>query len=324
MPNHKVLLVLAHGIFGWGDASSGATDPSLDYYYGVKPFVRDQYGSHLAGLLAPTVPVSESVEVRGTALKRTIEEGLQSTPAGTRVHIIAHSMGGLDARWVIAKGGMADRVGSLTTIATPHRGTSLGDLAYRLRDPVRGVGRLLDTIGDLRREFSELLARFGLPNGEDKLVFYHRLLHNVIERSSPDEMERGLYALTHEGAEQLNKELDAIEREIRSREQNPVAYVAYGGVYGSHPVALLKVSWDLMGLTGTQVEKTTGNDGAVSVWSAHYPWDDDGTHYVRTLPFDHFKQINWEIPKRSENPDMPRELQAVYREIMDRILSLAP
>jgi len=43
------------------------------------------------------------------------------------VHIIAHSMGGLDARHMIVDLGMADKVASLTTIGTPHRGTVLAD-----------------------------------------------------------------------------------------------------------------------------------------------------------------------------------------------------
>jgi triacylglycerol lipase len=43
------------------------------------------------------------------------------------VNIIAHSMGGLDARYMITHLGMADCVRSLTTIAAPHRGTVLAD-----------------------------------------------------------------------------------------------------------------------------------------------------------------------------------------------------
>ena len=51
-------------------------------------------------------------------LKRTNRE---------KVHVIAHSMGGLDARHMIVKLGMDTRVASLTTIGTPHRGSSLAD-----------------------------------------------------------------------------------------------------------------------------------------------------------------------------------------------------
>jgi triacylglycerol lipase len=45
-----------------------------------------------------------------------------------RVNIVAHSMGGLDARYAIACLGMAPRIASLTTIGTPHRGTPLANL----------------------------------------------------------------------------------------------------------------------------------------------------------------------------------------------------
>jgi triacylglycerol lipase len=55
------------------------------------------------------------------------------------INLIAHSMGGLDARYLISHLGMADRVRSLTTVSTPHRGTALVDwfLAnYRQRVPL--------------------------------------------------------------------------------------------------------------------------------------------------------------------------------------------
>jgi len=43
------------------------------------------------------------------------------------INLIAHSMGGLDARYLIAHLGMADQVRSLTTISTPHRGSFMAD-----------------------------------------------------------------------------------------------------------------------------------------------------------------------------------------------------
>jgi triacylglycerol lipase len=50
---------------------------------------------------------------------------------GRQVHLIAHSMGGLDARYMIARLGMANRVLSLTSIGTPHRGTGFADWGVR-------------------------------------------------------------------------------------------------------------------------------------------------------------------------------------------------
>lgn len=58
----------------------------------------------------------------------------------SKVHIIAHSMGGLDSRWLISKLGYADRVASLTTISTPHRGSNIADVLLKvIPDDVTGA-----------------------------------------------------------------------------------------------------------------------------------------------------------------------------------------
>src|SRR3990172_1903841 len=59
------------------------------------------------------------VEKRAKELGCEVDSVLALT-GQTKVHIIAHSMGGLDARWMIAKLGYAAKVSSLTTIRTPH------------------------------------------------------------------------------------------------------------------------------------------------------------------------------------------------------------
>jgi triacylglycerol lipase len=46
-----------------------------------------------------------------------------------KVNLIAHSQGGLDSRYLISSLGYADRVASLTTISSPHRGTAIADKA---------------------------------------------------------------------------------------------------------------------------------------------------------------------------------------------------
>ncbi len=45
------------------------------------------------------------------------------------VDIIAHSMGGLDARWYIEELGGAENVNKLITLGTPHKGTEMANLA---------------------------------------------------------------------------------------------------------------------------------------------------------------------------------------------------
>jgi triacylglycerol lipase len=92
------------------------------YFKGVKPYLE------LHGFTAfhPNQDFAGSVELRSGQLKQRVEEVLAQT-AAAKVHIIAHSMGGLDARHMIVDLGMADKVASLTTIGTPHRGTVLAD-----------------------------------------------------------------------------------------------------------------------------------------------------------------------------------------------------
>jgi triacylglycerol lipase len=48
-----------------------------------------------------------------------------------RVVIIAHSLGGLDARYMLSKLDMADHVAALVTITTPHRGSPYADWCMR-------------------------------------------------------------------------------------------------------------------------------------------------------------------------------------------------
>ncbi len=70
---------------------------------------------------------------RAASLQRWVKHVIRDTGAD-RVHIIAHSMGGLDARRMLfnyRESGIADRVASLTTIGTPHWGSPVADLCVR-------------------------------------------------------------------------------------------------------------------------------------------------------------------------------------------------
>ena len=115
----------------------------LDYFNGL----RSQYPPDTT--LFPPVSVLGSVELRAQELAARIK---QKFPAG-EVHIIAHSIGGLDARCLVAQNllGLASRVVSLSTISTPHRGSPVADL-------------LLGEPAGLEFPFSNLLAQFSPVN----------------------------------------------------------------------------------------------------------------------------------------------------------------
>jgi len=125
-------IVLNHGIFGFD------TFEGINYFNGVAEHLRATFPD--VRVFVSRVPPAGTIIARGEALglriNRAFEEGTldDSKP----VHIIAHSMGGLDARYLLSPNNpdnMLDRVASLTTISTPHRGSPIADLLIDLLDP---------------------------------------------------------------------------------------------------------------------------------------------------------------------------------------------
>jgi triacylglycerol lipase len=117
-PRHSV--VLLHGLFGFDELAVGPA--RLAYFRGLTGTI-EQLGADVHRL---RVARTARISVRARQLARRIE----ALPA-KRVNLIAHSMGGLDARYAIARLGLSERVASLVTIGTPHRGTPLADLGAR-------------------------------------------------------------------------------------------------------------------------------------------------------------------------------------------------
>ena len=167
-PRTRYPIVLAHGLMGFDTLGVGSL--RQEYFKGI--------ATHLEGLgntvFKPIVPPAGSVRQRA----ETIAEAVRRIPA-RRVNIIAHSMGGLDARYAIAKLGLGDKVASLTTIGTPHRGTRAADAGTlgmgRFLGPILGkVG--LAAIGDLT---SEAMDAFNQEVSNARGVFYGCVLATV-------------------------------------------------------------------------------------------------------------------------------------------------
>ena len=128
-PRHPVALL--HGAFGFDEIV--VRQHRHAYFRGVAE--RLQAGGIVVH--RPVVAPVAGIERRAQQLA----EQLRALPEG-RVNLIAHSMGGLDARYAIAHLGVADRVASLVTLGTPHRGTPLADLGHGVARRV-GLGRIL-------------------------------------------------------------------------------------------------------------------------------------------------------------------------------------
>jgi triacylglycerol lipase len=121
-PALRVPIVLVHGLFGFDRLAVGAWTLS-HYFRGIPEMLRAAGNRVLLARLNPTGGTAE----RAAQLKRLIDRESPHEP----VHLIGHSLGGLDCRYLISRLGMAARVLSLTTVGTPHKGTPFADWAAR-------------------------------------------------------------------------------------------------------------------------------------------------------------------------------------------------
>src|SRR5262249_46024994 len=116
------------------------------------------------------------------------------------VNIIAHSMGGLDARHLISRLGFSGRVRSLTTVATPHRGSALAEwfvINYRDRVPLlRGLEALGVNVDGFRDCCPEACRAFNAVTPDAAGVRYFSFGGAVpLERVTPP-LRRGWLLLT--------------------------------------------------------------------------------------------------------------------------------
>src|SRR5207248_235002 len=130
-PRLRAPIVLVHGLLGF-DAVRLAGVQLLHYFPGVEGSLRKAGNRVLTARLSPTAGVAH----RAAELRDFLNHEVPGEP----VHIFAFSMGGLDARYMTSRLGMEDRVLTLTTLGTPHRGTVFADLG------VRGLERIIKPV----------------------------------------------------------------------------------------------------------------------------------------------------------------------------------
>lgn len=116
-------LVLVHGILGFREKFG------VEYFRGVAEHFRAQGFTVLVPELDPT----QGIEFRGNQLGDQINNSFTGGQLDRtqKTHIVAHSMGGLDSRYLLSPVSgkqLVAPVRSLTTISTPHQGSLIADL----------------------------------------------------------------------------------------------------------------------------------------------------------------------------------------------------
>lgn len=218
-------IVLVHGILGFREKLG------VEYFNGVKEHLAQAGHTVLVPQLDATGPIRKRGEqLRGLILQALNQNALD--PAA-KTHIIAHSQGGLDARFMLSPGNpnttpendLAGKIASLSTIGSPHDGSPIADLLAGqdlgpieapARDAVRDVLRTLgidpDALFDLEtgsmKEFNKEYpdnpavryfsvagkGRAGLFATSGVLMFFHRHI-----KAATGEENDGLVSLSSAG-----------------------------------------------------------------------------------------------------------------------------
>ena len=173
MPN-TLPIILAHGICPFDRiihpfSAKDNQDDDRNHYFRK---IRSTLLSNGFFAFHSRVGWASGLERRASDLRQEIIRITENFSKWQQVHIIAHSMGGLDARMMIYKYQMQNRVASLTTIGTPHLGTSYADWGIKkagfLLGLVRPFGLNLEGFKNLTRDschkFNETLRPFEANN----------------------------------------------------------------------------------------------------------------------------------------------------------------
>jgi triacylglycerol esterase/lipase EstA (alpha/beta hydrolase family) len=283
-------IVLAHGYLGFGNLGP------LHYFNNVASILQAAGATHVS---APDVPPKGTLQARSAQLAQTINGHFGDQP----VHVIAHSMGGLDVRFLI--GGGATNIASLTTLGTPFRGTLAADVAA---DPAKllqvNPAQLVAAIG--RYEIEAMAAwPFEVQAQTHFAIGQLRTAVANLEKGDYSGLAsyfRGLFSLDDGALSELTTEKCRQNFPDDQHDLRGVPTYSYAGsIAPARVTALLTVPAILLASTGQQ------NDGIVPLASATLK------NHQGTLQLDHFGLVGW----------TPTDVSNCYRQIYATISSLS-
>lgn len=115
-------IVLVHGATTKGSTLQIGFLDLGDYFY----LIPEYYKATGTPVKVAQLTTDGSIGERAAVLKNFLETEMK----GQMVNIVAHSLGGLDARYAVSVLG-STQIASITTVGTPHRGTPLANWAER-------------------------------------------------------------------------------------------------------------------------------------------------------------------------------------------------
>lgn len=191
-------IILAHGMAGFERIGP------LNYFFNIAADLRARGEI----VVESQVPPFDSSANRAAYLAHFVDDTLISTGA-CKVNIIAHSQGGLDARYLVSSLHYGNRVGGVVTVSTPHRGSVVADVALGLvpgisYDIINAVLQALWGVtsapGDASiqaslRQFvrENMIKNFNPANPNDPNVKYYSVAGRSAGRIASDECAGSLW-----------------------------------------------------------------------------------------------------------------------------------
>ncbi|KAH5018381.1 hypothetical protein HBI81_173320 [Parastagonospora nodorum] len=149
-PKHTI--ILAHGLLGFDELRlAGHFLPGLQYWRGIT----EALSHNGIEVIVAAVPPSGSIEARAAKLAESIAQKAK----GKQVNIIA----GLDSRYMISRLRPTDfKILSLTTIASPHRGSAFADYMFDTIGPrrIKRIYKVMEYFGFETGAFSQLTQKY--------------------------------------------------------------------------------------------------------------------------------------------------------------------
>ena len=138
----KNLVIFAHGFLGFKEKFG------IKYWNGAVEYVKKRLDKGLARVEATEVSPTGGTQERASVLAGQITDFLEGDTEV--IHIIGHSMGGLDARRLVTPGDKdlqihkkLNKPVTITTVSTPHRGSPLADFGYEILVKGKNLDQLL-------------------------------------------------------------------------------------------------------------------------------------------------------------------------------------
>ncbi|MEM6644769.1 MAG: alpha/beta fold hydrolase [Bacteroidota bacterium] len=135
--------------------------------------IAEDLSTHGVQVFAPRVQPYSPIRDRCQTWQRHLRTVLGTTGA-EKINLVGFSSGGLDARYLVAHLGAHTHVATVTTLASPHRGSRIAELPLRLPEPLR----------QLVAEVVNRVAATFFPEGDGDLL---AMLHELTPRYMTDQ-----------------------------------------------------------------------------------------------------------------------------------------